>query len=63
MEPAEVRGDVMLISALDGQSYSVPKALLGPQRGAGQVGDPAGLRAGHHGWFNRLYMIRFMDLI
>lgn len=64
--PAEVRGDVMLISALDGQTHSFPKALRGPREALGkwvlQLGFEQAMEQAAYSWFNRLCAIRFMEL-
>nr|WP_280546027.1 BREX-1 system adenine-specific DNA-methyltransferase PglX [Halomonas sp. 11-S5] len=64
--PAEVRGDVMLISALDGQTHSFPKALRGPRealaRWVTQLGFEQAMEQAAYSWFNRLCAIRFMEL-
>ena len=64
--PAEVRGDVMLISALDGQTHSVPKALRGPREALAkwvtQLGFEQAMEQAAYSWFNRLCAIRFMEL-
>ncbi|MEQ5802601.1 BREX-1 system adenine-specific DNA-methyltransferase PglX [Halomonas sp. H10-9-1] len=64
--PAEVRGDVMLISALDGQTHSVPKALRGPREALAkwvtQLGFELAMEQAAYSWFNRLCAIRFMEL-
>ncbi|SEQ21488.1 Eco57I restriction-modification methylase [Ectothiorhodospira magna] len=64
--PAEVRGDVMLISTLDGQTHSFPKALHGPRealaRWVTQLGFEQAMEQAAYSWFNRLCAIRFMEL-
>lgn len=64
--PAEVRGDVMLISALDGQTHSFPKALRGPREALAkwvtQLGFEQAMEQAAYSWFNRLCAIRFMEL-
>lgn len=64
--PAEVRGDVLLISALDGQTHSVPKALRGPREALAkwvtQLGFEQAMEQAAYSWFNRLCAIRFMEL-
>lgn len=64
--PAEVRGDVMLISALDGQTHSFPKALRGPREAlakwVNQLGFEQAMEQAAYSWFNRLCAIRFMEL-
>ena len=63
---AEVRGDVMLISALDGQTHSFPKALRGPREALAkwvtQLGFEQAMEQAAYSWFNRLCAIRFMEL-
>ncbi|SDN66706.1 Methyltransferase domain-containing protein [Halomonas shengliensis] len=64
--PTEVRGDVMLISALDGQTHSFPKALRGPREALAkwvtQLGFEQAMEQAAYSWFNRLCAIRFMEL-
>lgn len=64
--PAEVRGDVLLISALDGQTHSFPKALRGPREALAkwvtQLGFEQAMEQAAYSWFNRLCAIRFMEL-
>ncbi|TDO13933.1 BREX-1 system adenine-specific DNA-methyltransferase PglX [Halomonas ventosae] len=64
--PAEVRGDVMLISALDGQTHSFPKALRGPREALAKwvtrLGFEQAMEQAAYSWFNRLCAIRFMEL-
>ncbi|OLO12630.1 SAM-dependent methyltransferase [Chromohalobacter japonicus] len=64
--PAEVRGDVMLISALDGQTHSFPKTLRGPREGLAkwvtQLGFEQAMEQAAYSWFNRLCAMRFMEL-
>lgn len=64
--PAEVRGDVMLISGLDGQTHSFPKALRGPREALAkwviQLGFEQAMEQAAYSWFNRLCAIRFMEL-
>lgn len=64
--PAEVRGDVMLISALDGQTHSFPKVLRGPREALAkwvtQLGFELAMEQAAYSWFNRLCAIRFMEL-
>lgn len=64
--PTEVRGDVMLISALDGQTHSFPKALRGPREALAkwvtQLGFEQAMEQAAYSWFNRLSAIRFMEL-
>lgn len=66
MAPAEVRGDVMLISTLDGQTHSFPKALRGPREAlakwVSQLGFEQAMEQAGYSWFNRLCAIRFMEL-
>ncbi|MDI5986011.1 BREX-1 system adenine-specific DNA-methyltransferase PglX [Halomonas sp. M4R5S39] len=64
--PAEVRGDVMLISAPDGQTHSFPKALRDPREALAkwvtQLGFEQAMEQAAYSWFNRLCAIRFMEL-
>ncbi len=64
--PAEVRGDVMLITTLDGQTHSFPKALRGPREALAkwvtQLGFEQAMEQAAYSWFNRLCAIRFMEL-
>ncbi|ART64016.1 BREX-1 system adenine-specific DNA-methyltransferase PglX [Kushneria marisflavi] len=64
--PAEVRGDVMLISALDGQTHSFSKALRGPREALAkwvtQLGFEQAMEQAAYSWLNRLCAIRFMEL-
>ncbi|MGM0985269.1 MAG: BREX-1 system adenine-specific DNA-methyltransferase PglX [Pseudomonadota bacterium] len=64
--PAEVRGDVMLISALDGQTHSFPKTLRGPREALAkwvtQLGFEQAMEQAAYSWFNRLCAIRFMEI-
>nr|WP_280551871.1 BREX-1 system adenine-specific DNA-methyltransferase PglX [Halomonas sp. 25-S5] len=64
--PAEVRGDVMLISALDGQTHSFPKSLRGPREALAkwvtQLGFEQAMEQAAYSWFNRLCAIRFMEI-
>lgn len=56
----------MLISALDGQTHSFPKALRGPREALAkwvtQLGFEQAMEQAAYSWFNRLCAIRFMEL-
>ena len=64
--PAEVRGDVMLVSTQDGQTHSFPKALHGPREALAKwvtrLGFEQAMEQAAYSWFNRLCAIRFMEL-
>ncbi|MDR5898844.1 BREX-1 system adenine-specific DNA-methyltransferase PglX [Halomonas vilamensis] len=64
--PAEVRGDVMLITTLDGQSHSFPKSLYGPREALAkwvvQLGFEQAMEQAAYSWFNRLCAIRYMEI-
>ncbi|MGO1627024.1 MAG: BREX-1 system adenine-specific DNA-methyltransferase PglX, partial [Halomonadaceae bacterium] len=64
--PAEVRGDVLIITLPDGQTHSHPRAVQGPReqlaRRVEQQGFAQAIDQAAYSWFNRLCAIRFMEL-